>query len=112
MKITDQWLSYVGILPHGEVDNEFGVRIRGGSDDGWKTTSDQDVDGDEVCTLVLVLVPGDGIVCVYIELYELPSLNTTALIELGIRRSRAEVLLLCKALGAWGIRYGAPEAPR
>lgn len=114
--ITAEWLSSVGIYQSDAGKNspdhpptEFGARIRGGTDDGLKTSSDQDADGDEIADLVVALAPGENWVSVYVETYALPSLNTVAIVELGVRHSRQEILDLCRALKAWAITY-PPDA--
>lgn len=114
-RITPEWLREIGIYRSdcgaknsGEPDElvtEFGCRIVGGTDDGWKTSSDQDQDGDEIADLVLVYEDDRETVSVYVETWRLPDLNTVALVELGSRRTRGEILALCRALRAWAIRY-------
>lgn len=108
--ITAEWLTAVGIYPSeagtaggARPPTEFAARIRGGTDDGWKKSTDQDGDGDEIAELVIELQPGEEWVAVYVETYALPSLNTVALIYLGTRRTRREILELCRALKAWGV---------
>lgn len=114
--ITAEWLIGLGIFPGDDgrqldgTPTEFAVRIRGGTDDGWKHTSDQDADGDEIANLEIVLEPGEPWVQVYVETYSLPSLNTVAIVELGVRHTRAEILDLCRVLKAWAIRYPTARA--
>ena len=116
-RVTPEWLVSVGIYPSDEgkkhpddPPKEFGVRIVGGTDDGWKSSSDQDEDGDEIAVLVVAFEGDRGSVSVYIETYSLPALKTTGLIELGSRTSRDEILDLCRSLKAWAVRYKAAEA--
>lgn len=125
--ITGDWLRSVQIfpsdegkpfLPDGEPDYdappvEFGVRIRGGTDDGWKTNSDDDTHGDEIAQLVVV--PNeDGSAGVFIEVWRMPDraavtasvgLTTVAVVELGTRHTRDEILDLCRALKAWAVKF-------
>lgn len=110
--ITPEWLKSIGIYPDDlDKPREYCARIVGASDYGQKEDSDDDKDGDEIAHLVVVLAPEDGSVSCYLETYELPSLNTRDMIELGIRKTRNEILELCHALKAWAIKY-PPEYQR
>jgi hypothetical protein len=120
-RITPEWLISVGIYPsdagkrnRDDAPQEFGVRVVGGTDDGWKTTSDEDEGGDEIADLVVSLEPDRETVAVCVETYSLPSLNTVAIVELGSRSTRAEILDLCRALRAWAVKYeiAAPSGGR
>lgn len=109
--INAEWLHSVGIyqsdegkLKDGDPPVEFGCRIVGGTDDGWKEDSDQDEPGDEIANLVVVPAE-DGSAAVYVETYKLPGLETVSIVELGVRKSRVEILDLCRALKAWAITY-------
>ncbi len=111
-RVTPEWLISVGIYPSeaglarpDDAPKEFGCRIVGGTDDGWKKSSDEDEDGDEIAELVIAFEEGRESVAVCIETWSLPSLNTVAIVELGSRHTRAEVLDLCRALKAWAIKY-------
>jgi hypothetical protein len=101
--ITADWLKSVGIYPGDTPDNEFSVRIVGGSDSGWMSSSDDNKDGDEICDLVVSLQGGEA--NVFIETWSIPGQMTTAVIELGRRQTREEVLDLCRALKAWAVKY-------
>ena len=108
--ITGDWLTSVGIypsddgkpfLPDGNLDYdappvEFGVRVRGGSDDG--------AHGDEVVELVVV-PNGDGSAAVYLEVYRIPGQTTVEVVDLGTRHTRDEILDMCRALKAWAVKY-------
>jgi len=108
--ITRDWLKGIGVYPceltqrAGEEPHEFGVRIRGGSDNGDKTSSNDDKPGDEIAELVLSF-DADGCVYAFVESYEDGTNKTRNVIELGRRETREEVLELCYALKAWAIRY-------
>lgn len=110
--INREWLKSVGIYPceltqrAGELPHEYGVRIRGGSDMGDKRDSNADKPGDEIAELIIAFEP-DGSVHAFIETYEEGTNKTLAVIELGRRETRAEVLELCRGLMAWAIRYDA-----
>lgn len=105
--ITGDWLASVGIYPGDEPEGEYAVRIVGGTDDGWKEDSGADRPGDEIANLVVVPDPAGWASC-YVETYRLPDLNTAAIVELGVRHTRAEILDLCRALKAWAIHYPEP----
>lgn len=109
--ITAEWLSSVGIYPGDHLCQhdapEHAIRIRGGSDDGWKEDSDADQPGDEIANLVIAPDPAGWAGC-YAETYRIPDLNTVAIVELGVRHTRAEILDLCRALKAWGVTYPEP----
>lgn len=113
--INHEWLRSIGIYQSDDgkkhpddEPTEFGVRVVGGSDDGWKTSSDDDDPKDEIVELIVALEPGESWVSVWLEVYTEGTRKTVAVIELGPRRTRAEILDLCRALKAWAIKY--PEA--
>ena len=110
--ISADWLKSVGIYPSDEGrtktgPTEFGVRVVGGSDSGWKEDSGQDIPGDEIANLVVVPIKDGAEAEVYLETYEKPSLNTVEMISLGVRKTRGEILDLCRGLKAWAITYPA-----
>ncbi len=113
-RITHEWLISVGIYPNEALPLDYSCRIVGGDDDGWKTSSDQDQDGDEIADLVISFPEDDGEptdwVHVYIETWQLPDLNTVCLVPLGTRKTQEEILALCRALRAWAIKYPETEA--
>lgn len=102
--IDAEWLKSVGIHQHDSTEPEFHCRIVGGSDDGWKHSSDDDAQEDEIAELVVCPLE-DGSAACYIETWQLPDMNTTALIDLGVRKTRSEVLDLCRALKAWSVSF-------
>ncbi len=108
--ITAEWLKSVGIYqsdagkktPH-DKPSEFAIRIVGGSDSGWMSSSDDNKDGDEIAELIVSLQGDEA--NVYIETYTIPGQATAAVIELGRRQTRQEILDLCRALKAWSLKY-------
>lgn len=108
--ITPEWLSSIGIYPkdgNKPERYEHTVRIRGADDSGWKMSSEHDTPGDEIANLVVAYAEeeyGDA-VGIYIETYTITNLNTVECIYLGLRHTREEVLDLCRALKAWGVKY-------
>ena len=111
--ISPEWLTAVGIGEYEEASStpsgarEFTVRIRGGDDMGEKTSSDDDKEGDEISELTIV-PDGHGNAGCYVATYEwherTPNIDKDV-ISLGLRCSRSDVLLLCRALKAWAIHY-------
>jgi hypothetical protein len=118
--ITRDWLTSIGILQSdagkshpNDTATEYGCRIRGGDDDGWKTSSDDDKNEDEIAELNIVFEK-DGSVYAYVETYTQPRkggthCETVSMVELGQRHTRGEILELCRALKAWAITY--PKEP-
>lgn len=118
--IDQEWLAAVGIYVYEEASatpsgtKEHSTRILGGDDvDGEKRSSDDDKGGDEIAELV-VTPNDDGTAYCYIESYKLTlgnsgvvhvAGNSVSVTAIGIRRSRREILELCRALKAWAIFY-------
>jgi hypothetical protein len=107
-RITPEWLISIGIYPSdagkkhpNDPPTEFFARIVGGTDDGWKTSSDEDENGDEIADLVIAYEEDRESVSVWIEVYREPDLNTVAVVEIGSRYTRKEILDLCCELKAW-----------
>lgn len=115
LPITPDALLGIGFLTDDEkAAGEFCARIVGGSDDGWKQNSNADKPNDEIAELILSPVEDSevGAWGVFIETYQYATqplhstgIKTVAVIELGTRTTMGEILVLCRALKAWTIRY-------
>lgn len=106
--ITPEWLLSIGFVTDNEkAAGEYEVRIVGGSDMGFKEDSDADDPNDEIAGLILSPVEDSevGAWLAFVETYHATTLNSVAIVELGSRQTKSEVILLCKALKAWGMKY-------
>ncbi len=104
--ISAERLLAIGFATDDEkAAGEYCVRIRGGSDDGWKQSSDDDDPADEIAELILSPVEGSAAWGCFVETYHATTLATVAVVELGSRRTMDEVIALCRSLKAWAMRY-------
>lgn len=112
--ITPERLKAIGFMTDDEkAAGEYVARIVGGSDDGWKQDSDADDPNDEIAEMTLYPVEDSevGAWGVFVETYHATTLNVVSSVELGTRKTMAEILWLCWAMKAWAIVYPDGFAP-
>lgn len=105
--ISPEWLTSIGMYTDGS-NGEHSIRVVGADDDGRKSSSNDDRKGDEIARLVVVPKQEDGSAYVFLETYDTDTCNSTEIISLGKRHTRGDILLLCKALKAWGLNADVP----
>ncbi len=98
--ITEEWLRSIGFLPDGVNNNEFAVSM------------DRFVEGEHTHLFICMDDMSVGVECYY------DNGDSAEIVSLGYRRTREQMLLLCKALGCWtqdvdqSVDFGQPDTKR